>query len=186
MPHDRPFGGAPSPEASPTSWIQLHTERMTLVRPTPGDLEALCTMDQDPRTMEMLLGVRGRDQTAAMLDRVMAHWDTHGFGWWMVRDRETGAFLGRGGLRRVEFAGQSEVEVSYGFHAHHWGKGLATELARASIRLGFEELGASSILSFTLPQNAASRRVMEKCGLVYQGREMWSGIEHVFYRVRLP
>lgn len=168
------------------SWYNLTTPRMSLNRPTGSDLADLCRMEQDPRTMEMLLGIRTPDQTAATLGRMVAHWDEHGFGWWIARDPATGAFLGRGGLRRVMVGEQPEVEVGYGFHAEHWGRGLATELGRFSVRFGFEHLGLSSVVSFTLPVNLGSRRVMEKCGLTFEQDGLWAGMPHVFYRIRRP
>lgn len=155
---------------------------MMLNRPRPSDLGDLCRMEQDPRTMEMLLGVRTPEQTAAMLGRIQSHWDQHGFGWWIARDRRSGNFLGRGGLRRVTLGTREEVEVGYGFVASVWGQGFATELALESLKFGWEVLKLTSMVSFTLPTNIASRRVMEKCGLRFEGEGEWAGLPHVFYR----
>lgn len=160
------------------------TRRLRLSRPVLGDLDDLCRMEQDPRTMALLLGVRTPDQTRAGLDRMIAHWEAHGFGWWIARDPVGGGFLGRGGLRRVDIGGQAEVELGYGFHADHWGLGLATELARESVRLALQDLGLESVVSFTLPGNLASRRVMEKAGLSWEGEIEWASHPHVLYRIR--
>jgi len=167
-------------------WSRQSTARMRLEPPAPADLPDLCAMESDARTMVTLLGVRSADQTAAGLGRMMDHWQRHGFGWWILRDPVTGEFLGRGGLRRVPVEGVEEIEVGYGFHARHWGRGLATELARFAIARGFEHLGVDSIVSFTLPDNLASRRVMEKCGLVHERDGAWAGVPHVFYRLMRP
>jgi ribosomal-protein-alanine N-acetyltransferase len=156
---------------------------MTLHAPQPQDLDDLCTMERDAQTMATLLGVRGREETAAGLDRMMEHWRRHGFGWWIARDAGTGAFLGRGGLRRVRVADRDEVEVGYSFHADFWGRGLATELSREGLAFGFTELVLDSVIAFTLPQNAASRRVMEKCRLKFEHEGLWAGYPHVFYRI---
>ena len=69
------------------------------------------------------------------------------------------------GLRHVTIGGREEVEVGYGLRAEFWGQGLATELASASVRVAFEILGLPELVSFTLPTNRASRRVMEKVGM---------------------
>ena len=65
-----------------------------------------------------------------------------------------------------------------------WGQGLATEAAAASIADGFERVRLDRVLSWTLPDNVASLRVMEKCGLAYAGTTPWKGREHVWYQVR--
>src|SRR4029450_13333733 len=92
------------------------TARMELSRPGSEDLADLCRMEQDTPTMEMLLGVRPADKTAAIAERLTEHWAGHGLGWWIAREKGTGTFLGRGGLRRVTIDGTPEVEVGYGFH----------------------------------------------------------------------
>ena len=63
----------------------------------------------------------------------------------------------------------------------YWNRGLATEGARASLRYGFRGLGLGRIISITLPQNAASRRVMEKAGLTLRGETRWRGLDVVWY-----
>lgn len=160
------------------------TRRMALRRPAASDLADLCRMERDARTMATVLGVRSREQTAAALERMVAHWDPHGFGWWICRRGDTGEFLGRGGLRRVVVEGRGEIEVGYGFRAAFWGQGFATELAEASLSVGFQYLDFNSIVSFTLPGNAASRRVMEKAGLRRERDGTWAGRPHVFYRLQ--
>jgi ribosomal-protein-alanine N-acetyltransferase len=63
----------------------------------------------------------------------------------------------------------------------YWGRGLATEGALASVDYGFEELGLERIISITLPENAASRRVMGKVGLTYRGSTCWRDHDVVWY-----
>jgi [ribosomal protein S5]-alanine N-acetyltransferase len=64
-----------------------------------------------------------------------------------------------------------------------WDRGLATEGARASLGYGFEVLELERIISFTVPENVASRRVTEKCGLVQWGETRWRGLDHVWYAI---
>lgn len=160
------------------------TLRMSLSRPADEDLPALCSMEQDALTMATLGGVCTPAETAARLRRIQAHWDAHGFGWWIARERLTGKFLGRGGLRYVPLPEGMCVEVGYGFLQTHWNQGFATELAMESIRVGFSALGQAEIRSFTIPSNAASRRVMEKCGLQFVGNGVWADRPHVVYSIR--
>jgi len=86
-------------------------------------------------------------------------------------------------LRRVTVGGRREVEVGYGLRPEFWGRGLATELAVESVRVGFEELQLPSLVSFTLSTNVASRRVMEKAGFVFESDIVYANLPHVLYRL---
>ena len=76
----------------------------------------------------------------------------------------------------------NEVEAGWAIVPKRWGEGLATELARASVSTAFEQLGLGEVVAFTLPDNAASRRVMEKVGLTYERDIEHAGLPHVLYR----
>ncbi|WP_407691126.1 GNAT family N-acetyltransferase [Rubrobacter marinus] len=95
----------------------------------------------------------------------------------------TGAFVGFAGLLRQEDRpeGEHETEVGWRLDRSFWGQGLATEGARASQRHGFEALELERIISITVPENAASRRVMEKAGLTFRGETSWRGYGVVWY-----
>jgi RimJ/RimL family protein N-acetyltransferase len=162
---------------------EMRTPRLLLTRPRPADLEDLARMGADPVVTATLGGVRSREETQAALDRHLAHWDRHGFGWWVVRDPESRGFIGRGGLRLFPLEGVEETEVGYGLMAAWWGRGLATELARESVRVGFEVLGRPDLVCFTLPTNRASQRVMEKAGFRYERDGIHADLPHVFYRL---
>ncbi|HEX2373367.1 MAG TPA: GNAT family N-acetyltransferase, partial [Actinomycetota bacterium] len=88
---------------------------------------------------------------------------------WAAIDKRTGRWLGQIGLNELpRWPGPDKVEVGWDLHPSVWGQGLATEGARAALRYGFEVIGLKRIISTTRADNAASRRVMEKCGLVFQ------------------
>ena len=160
---------------------RLETPRLLLCRPTNADLPDLTAMHTDPRVMATLGGLRTTDELGAMHRRLFACWERDGFGWWVARHLPDGRFVGRGGLRRVHVGGRDEVEVGYGLVPDFWGQGLATELARESVRVGFEVLG---LPSFTLPTNGRSRRVMEKSGFRCERGVEHAGLPHVLYRLR--
>ena len=78
--------------------------------------------------------------------------------------------------------GEHKTEVGWRVDRAWWNRGLATEGARASLGYGFEVLELERIISFTVPENAASRRVVQKCGFVLQqGETRWRGLNHVWY-----
>jgi ribosomal-protein-alanine N-acetyltransferase len=117
-------------------------------------------------------------------ERTIDHWERYGFGPWILRDRATGAMVGRGGLARTHVAGRDEVEVQWAIVPERWGEGLATELARAATEVAFTDVKLTEIVAFTLPDNIASRRVMEKAGFVYEQETEYAGLLHVLYRLR--
>lgn len=160
----------------------LTTPRLALTRIAERDWPELRAMHNDPRVMATLGGVQPPAVTRAAFDRLLRHWDDHGFGWWAVRDHAA-RFLGRGGLRRVLVESTEELEIGYGIIADAWGRGYATELARAAAAAGFERIGAGSLCSFTLPSNAASRRVMDKVGLEFEREVVYAELSHVLYRI---
>jgi [ribosomal protein S5]-alanine N-acetyltransferase len=141
-------------------------------------------MDDDAEFMALLGGVRDTAGTVAYLGMNLKHWADYGFGMWMLRDRASNAVIGRAILRHLDVEGVDEVETGYGFLPACWGRGLATEIARACVRIGFDQLGLESIVAVTTPANTASQRVMQKAGLVYERDIVHAGIPHVLFRIR--
>jgi RimJ/RimL family protein N-acetyltransferase len=165
----------------------LETERMVLERLRPGDEEALARVLGDPRVAEWVFPDRAPPEgpeISANLARHLEHWGRNGFGLWLLRDRATAAVVGRGGLLRQRIDGRDEVEVGWSIVPERWGQGLATELARAAITVAFDRLRVEQLVSFTLPHNAASRRVMEKAGFAFEREFEHVGLPHVLYRRR--
>lgn len=118
-----------------------------------------------------------------MFERDVAHWERHGFGQWWWRHGEDGELVARGGLQWTMVSGEAAIEVGWAVLPQRWNGGVATELAEASIAVGFETLGLDSIVAYTLVDNAASRRVMEKAGLVYERPVRHLDLPHVLYRL---
>jgi RimJ/RimL family protein N-acetyltransferase len=164
---------------------ELRTARLVLTRMRGSDFDELHRMHQDMRVMATLGGsLMSEVQTRERMARTLAHWERHGFGWWVARDPATCAFVGRGGLRRGVYGGdREEVELAYGLVPEFWGRGLATELAAESVRVGFEVLGFEELICFTTPTNRGSRHVMEKVGFAYERDGTWADLPHVFYRL---
>jgi [ribosomal protein S5]-alanine N-acetyltransferase len=168
---------------SPNPLDEFLTPRLLLQRMRAEDLDDLTRMHLDPRVMATLGGVRSPTETTEWLGRQLDHWARHGFGLWMARERQSGRFAGRGGLHHVEIEGRDEVEVGYSFLAEFWGCGLATELARASVRVAFDILHLPEIVCFTMTTNHASQRVMQKAGFRYERNLIYKDLPHVFYRL---
>ena len=125
--------------------------------------------------------------SAEMVDRTMVtnqdHWRRHGFGIWVFKLSESGEFVGRAGLRRVQIEGCDEVELAYTIMPEFWNKGFATEMGQAALRVGFEELGLKDVQCFTLTTNFASQRVMVKLGFQFERTGDHAHLPHVFFRL---
>jgi [ribosomal protein S5]-alanine N-acetyltransferase len=143
-------------------------------------------LSTDPLALVTAAGLTGKLRSDAEIrrhfDRVQQRWREDGFGWWTFRDAD-GLFVARGGLGRVVVEGRPEVEVGYAVRASHWGRGIATAIAEMSLDVGFHTVGLSRVVSFTLPFNLRSRRVMEKAGLLYERDVVYAGMPHVLYAV---
>ena len=105
---------------------------------------------------------------------MVEHWAVHGFGPWAVIHKPDNQFIGHPGLRY--WPGSSDVEVLYAVARRYWGKGLATEGARASLRYGFEHLKLERVMAVALVDNDASRRGLEKIRLRYEKTFQFHGL----------
>jgi len=161
----------------------VETERLVLRPPAESDLADLIDMHADIRVMKTLGGPQEADQVQDALIESQEHWDAHGFGHWVVRRRSDERFLGRCALRRVEVDGADEVEIGWAIRADDQRLGYATEAARALLPIAFETLDLPDLVSFTLPFNHASRRVMEKLGFEYEKDCSYKTFPHVLYRL---
>ena len=160
------------------------TQRLRAERVTAAHWLDLRRMDEDEQFMALLGGVRDMAGTVAYLEMNVKHWTDHGFGMWVLRDAATAAIIGRAILRHLDVEGVDEVEVGYGFMPAYWGRGLATEIAQACVRVGFARLALPSLVAITTPPNRASQRVMQKAGLHYERDIVHAGIPHVLFRIR--
>lgn len=163
--------------------IGLRTERLVGEPTSAADLEDYDRLLSHRDVARTLGGIRTRDQVTDYVAQSVAHFAEHGFGAWTLRDGRTGVFVGRGGLKRLDLDGRPQVEILYALLPEYWGMGLATELATEAVRIGLDELRLPSLIGFALVDNAGSRRVLEKSGLVYERALERAGLPHVLYRI---
>jgi RimJ/RimL family protein N-acetyltransferase len=164
----------------------LETARLRGARVHVGDFAAYFALFRDPRVTATLT-VDGqplaeevaRERFAAKL----ANWERDGFGLWFFRERDTGRFVGYCGLQPSGHGDTATVELLYAALPEHWGRGLTSEMAAAVLRVGFAQLGLDEVVSYALPTNVASHRVMEKQGFRYERDIVHAGLPHRFFRV---
>ncbi len=149
---------APTPE--------LRTERLLLRPWREADLEPFAALNADPVVMELFPSTLDRSQSAELVDRFVDRWRSGRPSLWAVEVPSAG-FIGFVGLLEPSFTAPFTpcVEVGWRLAAPWWGRGFATEGARAALAHGFGPLGLERIVSFTSTGNTRSRRVMEKLGL---------------------
>jgi RimJ/RimL family protein N-acetyltransferase len=152
----------------PTSPVpRVTTERLLLREWLPSDREPFARMNADPRVVEFLSRPLDRAASDELVDRIEARWASDGHGLWAVERRDDRAFIGFVGLAAPTFEAAFTpcVEIGWRLDAAAWGRGYATEGARAALRFGFEEHDLAEIVSFTVPANRRSRAVMERLGM---------------------
>jgi ribosomal-protein-alanine N-acetyltransferase len=148
------------------SLITLHTRRLILRPWRDADDDAFAAMFEDPPVMEFLPAATRADIDAFIV-RIKGHFAEHGFGWWAVEVPGVAPFIGYVGLSvpRFEASFMPAVEVGWRLASAHWGKGYATEGAKAALEAGFIRFGLGEIVSFTVPANTRSIGVMERIGM---------------------
>ncbi len=165
----------------------LNTPRMSGEPIGPQHESEIAELILDPRVYRTLwpraTAPTRADVRASLVDK-RDHWQRHGFGLWILRDRATGLMVGRGGLQFTDAIGGFAVEAAWTITPERWGEGLATELATASVQVAFDVMDLSEVIAITLPDNHASRRVMEKTGFRYDRPVEHGGLSHVLYRRR--
>ena len=148
--------------------VILETDRLLLRKYVEEDAEAFFKLNTDPEVLRFVpdKALQSVEQARQILiDHPIADYRKHGFGRGACILKSTGEQIGFAGLKYLEELG--EVDVAYRFFPTHWGQGLATEAALASVCYGFDDLKLKQIIGLVMPQNIASVRVLEKAGLRY-------------------
>ena len=150
----------------------------------PGDGRLLHGLVSHPEVWAWLTpkgddGPARLTQCAAWARRDAAHWDLHGFGKWLAL--EDGHAVARGGLSVTFLEGRPEVEIGWAVAREHWGRGIATHIARAALKEA-GHLGLRGVVAFARTENVASLRVMEKAGLQRERELVHAGWPHILYR----
>ncbi len=176
---------------------ELRTERLLLRRWRPEDRAPFAAMNADRRVMEFFPALLSQEESDARAARIEAHFERHGFGLWAVEVPGVVPFAGFVGLGVVDFAAPFTpcVEIGWRLAAANWGRGYATEGARAALAFAFDTVGLAEVVSFTVPANVRSRRVMEKLGMTHQPSDDFDHPllpeghwlkRHVLYRIARP
>ncbi len=151
----------------PRAPAQLRTERLLLRRWRAADRAAFAAMNADAAVMEYFPNTLTSSESDALAERIERYIERDGYGLWAVEVPGESAFIGFVGLLETDaqmpFA--PAIEVGWRLAKDNWGRGLASEAARAAIAFGFEQLGLGELVALTAASNVRSRRVMERLGM---------------------
>jgi [ribosomal protein S5]-alanine N-acetyltransferase len=159
----------------------LTTTRLLLRPFRLDDFEAHYAMVGSDPNVTWQRQVHSRDQAHAALLSRMRHWHEHGFGMWAVIERTSDQLIGHGGLQYLEQT--SVVELGYYLGQPAWGFGFASELGRAVLAYGFEQLHLSEVVAVVRPENQASQRVLTKLGFHTSHTADHYGFEVQYWRL---
>ena len=145
----------------------LVTERLILRPWKEEDIEPFARLNQDPLVMQYFPGLKTRAETEEMVKLFMQRIEEFGWGLWAAALRESDTFIGFIGLQHVYFTAPftPAVEIGWRLAQAYWGKGYATEGAKACLKFAFETIHLDEIVSFTSVQNMRARAVMERIGM---------------------
>jgi RimJ/RimL family protein N-acetyltransferase len=155
----------------------LRSERLSLSPLGPAHLDALWPINADPEVMAFIGAPLTREASADLIERAVAHWERHGFGLFAATERDSGELIGWIGLVVPSFEARFTpcVEIGWRLARQFWGRGLASEGARAVRAHAHRTLDIEEIVSFTAATNIRSRAVMERVGLT---RDEASDFDH--------
>lgn len=163
--------------------IILETDRLILRTFTPDDAKMFFELCSDPKVLEFTGEKPLKSEKEALqvlTEKILKNqYEKSGFGRWAAHLKKNGLFIGWCGLKEEN----GEIDLGYRLRKRFWGKGFATEAAKAVLDYGFEELQLEKIHAKCMAENAASVRVMEKAGMTFNSEISFSGKPGVRYEM---
>jgi RimJ/RimL family protein N-acetyltransferase len=150
------------------SMFMLETDRLQLRQMTLHDIDSLYLIFSDPVAMQFYPSVKDKIETKKWIEKNLARYKKDGFGLWAVVRKDNGECIGDCGITMQCIYGEEKPEIGYHIRRDYWGKGYATEAARACKDYAFNVLHIDEVYSYMKTGNLASRKVVEKIGMVLQ------------------
>ncbi|TAK74600.1 MAG: GNAT family N-acetyltransferase [Gammaproteobacteria bacterium] len=166
--------------------ILLETERLILKTIELSDLDNLVALRSDPEVMKYISQgeIQTKEEVETFMAKAIPYHEKHGLGFCSVFEKESSIFVGQAGLFHLGYDDtRSDIEIGYRLHKKFWGKGYATELAKALIQWGFEHLSIKKLVAVAHPENRGSQRVLEKVGMWYVGKTKYYDNEVLYYEI---
>jgi RimJ/RimL family protein N-acetyltransferase len=162
--------------------FHIETERLILRELQAKDLQAWFDMDANPEVHKYLGNqpIKNMEQIENAFQSIQQQYAENGIGRWATIEKSSGNFIGWSGLKFITEEENNHTnfyDVGYRLHPNYWGKGYATESAKAALKYGFITLNANEIIGIANEENIASRRALEKCGLKFVNQFIWKNIK---------
>lgn len=148
--------------------VVITTERMMMRQMMRDDVRHLMHIFADPVAMRYYPSTMNDTEALAWIENTQRNYRQYGTGFWVLEERQSGRFLGQCGLIPQELDGVLEREIAYLLVRDEWGRGYATEAARACQQYGFQTLGLSRLISLIDVRNVPSARVAERIGMTLE------------------
>ncbi|MBN9542308.1 MAG: GNAT family N-acetyltransferase [Alphaproteobacteria bacterium] len=176
--------------------IIIQTDRLILRKWKDEDIKPFALMNQDPKVIEFLRGSMNEEEAKKFLEVHNNAINSRGYSLFAAELKETNELIGFIGLSQPIFKATFTpcVEIAWRLGSQFWGKGYASEGAKACLEFGFNQLNLKEIVAFTVPDNINSRKVMERIGMVYDAAADFNHpllpidhklSKHVLYRIKL-
>lgn len=159
----------------------LETRRLWLREFVPQDADPLEAVLGDPVAMQYYPAAFDRKGVEEWIGKNIGRYQRDGHGLWAMVLKDSAELIGDCGCTLQEVEGTNHVEVGYHVRRDLWGRGYATEAARACMEFAFAKLGAERVISMIRPENMQSRRVAEKNGMACEKVVFWRGYDHCIY-----
>lgn len=170
-------------------WLYLSEERIILRQIEKSDFKYLKEILQDEQLMLLGWGkVYPDNQVKLWIDKIMKQYVQYGYSYFVVEHKDTNEFIGIGGLIPTEIRSNDCTELAYIIKQPYQGKGFGSEVARKFIKMAFNELNLHSVVAQLIPNNIASKKVVEKIGMKYKFNYMrlqnGNDREHLVYEIK--
>jgi ribosomal-protein-alanine N-acetyltransferase len=160
----------------------IETERLYLREFTETDLERLYEIYSDAKVMKYIGKgeALSEEQTRKIINAwTKKYYKQYGFGIWALINKENDTLIGHCGFNWLQ--DNSDIEIAYLLSKEYWGKGMATEISKATLQYGFDSLNLKRIIALSYPENYSSIRVIEKLGMKPQGLKTLFGVKFLFF-----
>lgn len=160
----------------------LTTARLTLRPFADEHLAGLHAMNREPEVMRFITGrPETLDETRASIERVKAKWIEWGYSWWAIFEHDSNDIIGAGCIQHLQRDAGLPMELGWRLRPEYWGKGYASEAARAMAQFAFDTTGTPELVAVCHQDNMASAQVMRRLGMSYRGIERWYDTETTVY-----
>lgn len=161
----------------------IETDRLSLEMFEDGDLDSMFRLFNDEAVQRHLSprNRRTREQMKVTLRFFMQRWKERGFGLWRINEKHADEMLGYCGFQY--FDKSKNIEILFAYFEKSWGRGFATEAANACLRYWFENLSTAKLFAAAHYENAASRRVLEKIGMIFEERNFVHEVDVATYSI---